>query len=533
MARKFKIRMKTAALDALWSGVEQSPLDDASGTAHVELDRENGSIKIGGVRFVDLSDMANVEAESALLGGLMIANKMVDEVTHLRADHFFSPAHAALYTTIVERVAAGEIANPVTLKRLADSMEALEDVGGAKYLAQLTGSGAAVIGVRDFANQIIDLSELRRSRAAMLKAVDRCEDGEMSMTASEIAGDLEADLAECIETDRRRSSVDMGTAAEEAAKVIEETAAGKAPAGFLTKGFEDYNHVRGRMEPGDFDLLGGRPSMGKTATSVAIARGAAENGIGTEYLSQEMSREKITRRVLADMIYRQGQSCKYEQLIAGKLSRDDWRNLSDAKDHLATLPFSVSDEALMIEDVGPFLRKRKRWFEKRGWKLEFVVLDHVGRLESRRKTSGETELMAIISRTLKSVAKELGICILALTQLNRGLEARENKRPMLADLRQSGSLEQDADNVVFVYRDEYYLEKQEPPRDKVEKWNTWADQINQVRDDLEIYSSKRREGALAKRIAKFFTHYQAVRDHGDFASAPSFFDDDDAPEMRG
>lgn len=529
MAKRFKIRMNSPALEALHAAI-----DPASAYTQCRVDEADGSVVIGTVRFANMSDLANVEAEAALCGALMIENRLVDDVAHLRAEHFYEPCHARLYDVIVAKVGKGEIANPVTLRRWADADEALsENLGGASYLAQLTGSGAAVIGARDFADQIIELANLRAGRGAMLRAISKCEDGTLETPLSEIVGELEAELADISTSQNIHASVAAGITARDVVKNIEKVGAGESPMGFLLKGFEDYNYVRGRMEGGEFDLLGARPGMGKTGISLAIARGAAEAGIGTEYLSFEMKKDKLTRRILADMIYRQGQSCTYQQLIEGRLSKEDWRSLVDATEHLETLPLSINDRMMTVEEIAPELRKRKRWFEKRGQPLQFVVIDYLGRLGSHRKFNSETELVGYISRTLKSVAQELDVTLLALAQLNRGLEQRENKRPMLADLRQSGSLEQDADNVIFLYRDEYYLEKIEPPRDKIEKWEKWADEIHQVRDDVEIYSSKRREGGLSKRIAKFFTRYQAVRDHGDYAAAPSFFDDDDAPERRG
>ncbi|MES2903248.1 MAG: DnaB-like helicase C-terminal domain-containing protein [Pseudomonadota bacterium] len=469
----------------------------------------------------------NIEAEAALLGALMIDNRLVDDVVaRLRPFHFYEPLHGRIYEAIVKMVGEGKVTNPVTLKPIFQNDEVMKQVGGPGYLGQLTGSGAAVIGARDFGNQIVDLAELRAITVKLRDALDAIHNATLECTPTEIVANLEAELATVVTESGRVASVSMGTAARDAVNTIEETAAGKEPNGFLIRGFEDYNHVRGRMEGGDFDLLGGRPSMGKTATSLAIGLGAATAGEGTEILSLEMKRELMVRRTLANLIYRPEGSCSYADLVKGRLSKDDWARLADAKAQLEAMPYSISDpHGLMIEDVMPFLRKRQRWFAARGQKMRLVIVDHVGRLQSRRKMQ-ETELVSHISRTLKSAARELDCCILALAQLNRGLEQRENKRPMLADLRQSGSLEQDADNVCFVYREEYYLGPAEPPKDKVEKWQAWADAMDAVRDDLEIYSSKRREGALAKRTAKFFTKHQAIRDHGDYHAAPSFFDED-------
>jgi replicative DNA helicase len=213
-----------------------------------------------------------------------------------------------------------------------------------------------------------------------------------------------------------------------------------------------------------------------------------------------------------------------------------WRRFEAAKDAIANLPLTVSDPPVMyVEDVAPHIRKRQREFDKRGSKLQLVVLDYLGRLDTRRKFNGATETVSHISKTLKAAAKETNVALVALAQLSRALEQRENKRPMLADLRDSGSLEQDADTVVFLYREEYYLERAEP-KHGTEKWDKWSDEISSVRDDLEIFSAKKREGALTKRVSKFLTRFQAVLDSNDprVVGAPGLFNDDQGfPEARG
>lgn len=467
----------------------------------------------------------------------MINNATVDLVPFLRAEHFYMPVHGEIFDAIRNAVSEGKLVTPVTLRPRFERHEDLQELdGGGAYLAALTGSGAAVVGAVDFAAQIVELAELRRIRTALRDTLDKT-DGSYENSPSELVGELEAGLMECLEGEVMKSSFTIGEAFEDAVDEIKRTSDGGEAAGILIEGLENWNLVRGRMEGGDFDLLGGRPSMGKTALAVGVAVGAAEAGHGVEFLSLEMNRAKMTRRAIAHMIYKSnGESATYSQIIKGHLQARDWAAIEEARERIKTMPLSISDPKLMyIEDVVPFLRKRKRWFAKRGVDMRLVVLDYLGRLQSRQNFRGDTEKVSYFSRMLKQAAKEVDVTLIALAQLSRGLEQRENKRPMLADLRDSGSLEQDADNVIFVYRDEYYLERLEPPKDKQTKWNEWADQISAVRDDMEVFSAKAREGALHKRTIKFFTRHQALRDHGpsDWLAPDLFEDGDPAGMMRG
>lgn len=493
----------------------------------VDYDDVERTVQLGDLTVKLAYEPHNVEAEAALLGGLMIDNRLVDHVHMLEPQHFSVSIHAEIYVAIRDRVARNQIANPVTMRPMFEHHEDLKELGGGAYLAQLTGSGAAVIGARDFAQQIMDLYELRCIRTKMREAIARSSGAE-DVPPATIVADLESALSETLLDPPKQTTVTFAQAVKQSIDEIERVASpGEEPAGFAIARYSDWNAVVGRMEAGDFILLGARPSMGKTAVGVTVALGAAENGIGTDFLSLEMDLHKATRRALAAMIYDPDDPLPYADLIAGKLKRPHWGRLSDAKYAIQDLPLTISDPPLMaVEDVAPHIRKRKREFEKRGVQLQLEVLDYIGRLTTRKKLQGETEIVSYISRGLKDAAKETGVALVALSQLSRAIETRENKRPMLSDLRQSGSLEQDADTVAFLFREEYYLERAEPKRD-TEKWNTWAAELADARDNMEIYSSKRREGALTKRTSKFLTTYQAVLDHHDprVAGAPGLFDE--------
>lgn len=479
----------------------------------------------------------NLECEAALLGALMIDNRMVDEVPTLQARHFYDEFHAYVFGIIRKWYGEGRKATPITLRDVVGGGDPDAQKKSARYLVDCTGSGAALIGAREFAQQLIDLADLRTVRSLAMEAIKRCENGEEDLDAHGIASDMESKIGESLTTAVKRHTFTFAEAFDDVTAEYQAIEAGAQPPGFKIARFTDWNAVVGRMEPQDFILLGARPSMGKTGVGAAVALGAAEAGIGVDFLSLEMDRRKASRRIIAQLLYDPDDPIPYEDLAAGRMNMARWRRFGAARDTIAELPLTISDPPVMyIEDLAPHLRKRKREFEKRGQELRLCVADYLGRFDTRRKLNGPTEIVSHISRTLKAVAKQEDMVIVALAQLSRGLEQRENKRPMLSDLRDSGSLEQDADSVAFLYREEYYLERLEP-KHGTEKWNTWKSELEDARDNMEIFSAKRREGALSKRTSKFLTKFQAVLDHHDPRVTGGgwdlFNDDQGFPEARG
>lgn len=489
---------------------------------------------------------ANVEAEAALLGALMIDNRLVEDVTFLTSDDFYEPLHGKLFEKIRDLVYRGQVANPVSLRPFFMADEDMKALGGPVYLAQLTGSGAALIGARDFAQQIKDLTYLRQLHGICTEFSERALDTSEDVAPATLLAQMDAELATIGVQGDKMSTATLAEAWDEVEKEFDEIEAGAEPAGFTIKGFGDWNAIVGRMEEADLIYLGARPSMGKTAVALAVAAGAAAAGEPTEIFLLEGDRRKATRRIMANMIYRPGVTSSYADLSGGKRTMHDKLALREARELLESWPLFISDPAHMnVEEVVPAIRRRQRRLAREGKTLKLVVIDYLGRIGTAKSFKSTAEQVSYISRKLKEAAKICGVVLVVLVQLSRALESRDNKRPMLADLRDSGSLEQDADTVVFLYRDEYYLERAEPSKDKLEKWNKWANEMTAVRDQLEIYSSKRREGPLLKKLAKFFTAHQAVRDHnffgwqndaspfgmvGDDEPVPGF---EDLPEVRG
>jgi replicative DNA helicase len=483
----------------------------------------------------------NVEAEAALLGALMIDNRLAEDVQlKLRPDHFYEPLHARIYEAILKLVDRNMIASPVTLRPLFEQDEEMKELGGPSYLAQLTGSGAAIIGARDFAEQVYELALLRAligvGRDMVEQAIDTSEDVN-PLAQIEAA---ESALYRVAEEGGGEGTVKSFAEATRLAVQMAEKAlnTGGGLSG-VTTGLDGLNAKTGGLHHSDLVILAGRPGMGKTALATNIAFNAARRmvqdledgveagksaGAGVAFFSLEMSADQLATRVLAEQ-----SGIPSENLRMGKISQQDFRNLARAAAELESLPFYIDDTAgLTIAALRTRARRLKR---QKG--IGLVVVDYLQLLQGSGRSSNDNRVNEIseISRGLKTLAKELNVPVLALSQLSRAVEQREDKRPQLSDLRESGSIEQDADIVLFVYREEYYVQSREPKRPiegddaKVhDAHQEWARDMERVYGMAELIVAKQRHGATGKVRLKFESKITRFSDAAD---------DSYLPEARG
>jgi replicative DNA helicase len=475
----------------------------------------------------------NVEAEAALLGALMIDNRLAEDVQlKLRPDHFFEPLHGRIYESILKLVDRNMVANPVTLRPMFEADEEMKALGGPSYLATLTGSGAAIIGARDFADQVYDLALLRAligvGRDMVEQALDTSEDVDPK---GQIEG-AEAALYRVAEEGGGEGSVKTFAQATRMAVQMAEKAlnTGGGLSG-VTTGLQDVNAKTGGLHHSDLVILAGRPGMGKTALATNMAFNAArrfvrdvEDGIAPDksagaavaFFSLEMSADQLATRILAEQ-----SGIPSEALRMGKISQQDFRNLARAAAELESLPLYIDDTpGLTIAALRTRARRLKR---QRG--IGMIVVDYLQLLQGTGKSSGDNRVQEIseISRGLKTLAKELSVPVLALSQLSRAVEQREDKRPQLSDLRESGSIEQDADMVWFVYREEYYLSAKQPADDHAD-FVKWQEEMNRAYGLSELIVAKQRHGATGKVRLRFEAKITRFSD---------FIDEGYAPEMRG
>jgi replicative DNA helicase len=483
----------------------------------------------------------NVEAEAALLGALMIDNRLAEDIQlKLRPDHFFEPLHGRVYEAILKLVDRNMVANPVTLRPMFEADEEMKELGGPSYLAQLTGSGAAIIGARDFAGQVYDLALLRAligvGRDMVEQALDTSEDVDPK---SQIEG-AEAALYRVAEEGGGEGSVKTFAQATRMAVQMAEKAlnTGGGLSG-VTTGLADVNAKTGGLHHSDLVILAGRPGMGKTALATNMAFNAArrlvrdmEDGIAPEksagaavaFFSLEMSADQLATRILAEQ-----SGIPSEALRMGKISQQDFRNLARAAAELESLPLYIDDTPGLTIAA---LRTRARRL-KRQRAVGMIVVDYLQLLQGTGKSNDSNRVQEIseISRGLKTLAKELNVPVLALSQLSRAVEQREDKRPQLSDLRESGSIEQDADIVLFVYREEYYVASREPKRPMdgddakiFEAYEQWQRDMERVYQLSELIIGKQRHGATGKVKLKFEAKITRFSDH---------IDEGYVPEVRG
>lgn len=457
---------------------------------------------------------SNLEAEQALLGALMIDNRLVDRVAvGLNPDDFYEPLHGRVYAAIVNAVARGEKVTPVTLKPAFEADPAMIEMGGVAYLAGLTMQSSAVLAADECAKQIIDLARLRRLIVSLQGALNMAKTAAQTETPIvEVAEAADAALNEALtggEIEQPGSPI--GKLFRETLSNIEAERLGDAPAGVTQDTVPDFTAIIGGMRPGEVTVLAGRPGMGKTAAGLSIALGCAEKGHGVAFISREMSREELAKRMLSDRIFDHGNCPDFDAVKAGRFNTDDWRRLSAIQAWADEAPFEIIDRGgSRIGQIIMELRRVQRNMRARGQELRVAVIDYLQLIEPDKKLESRVADVGYVSRKVKMAAKSLGIHVILLSQLSRGVEAREDKRPVLSDLRDSGEIEQGADNVVFVFREEYYLKLAEPAAEKPGR-EAWETKLEAARNRMDIYSAKRRQGETARRQVWFFLANQAVR----------------------
>ncbi|MGZ8283280.1 MAG: replicative DNA helicase [Allosphingosinicella sp.] len=475
----------------------------------------------------------NVEAEAALLGALMIDNRLAEDIQlKLRPDHFHEPLHGRIYEQVLRLLDRNMIASPVTLRPLFEADEEMKELGGPAYLAQLTGSGAAIIGARDFADQIYDLALLRALVGVGREMVGRALDTSEEVEPKGQIEAAESALYRVAEEGGGEGSVKTFAQATRMAVQMAEKAlnSGGGLSG-VTTGLDTINAKTGGLHHSDLVILAGRPGMGKTALATNIAFNAAQRyvrdlddgiapeksaGAGVAFFSLEMSADQLATRILAEQ-----SGISSEALRMGKISQNDFRNLARAAADLESLPLYIDDTpGLTIAALRTRARRLKR---QKG--IGMVVVDYLQLLQGTGRNSNDNRVNEIseISRGLKTLAKELSVPVLALSQLSRAVEQREDKRPQLSDLRESGSIEQDADMVWFVYREEYYLTSKQPADDHPD-FPKWQEDMNRVYGLAEMIVAKQRHGSTGKVKMRFEAKITRFSDH---------IDADYLPEARG
>lgn len=474
----------------------------------------------------------NLEVEQALLGAMLVNNTAAEKVQgFLAPEHFFEDVHARIYDAILKLLSRGQSADPVKLKPYFEKDEALEDVGGAAYLVRLAASAATIINAEDYGRTIYDMALRRELIGIGEDMVLTAYDSPVDDPATEQIERAEQNLFELADKGGHEGGFQrFSLTLTQAVSKIEQAYKDPDKLSGVSTGLRSLNEKIGGLHKSDLVILAGRPAMGKTALATNIAFAAAKRfhddqmkGIAPEnskgavvgFFSLEMAADQLAGRILAE---RAGISS--EEMRRGRLKETEFREIARAAQELEDVPLFIDDTpALTIAALRTRARRLKRQHA-----LSLIVVDYLQLIHGSGKASdNRVQEISEITRGLKSLAKELDLPVLALSQLSRLVEHRDNKRPLLSDLRESGTIEQDADIVMFVFREEYYKEKEEPSAGSPEHAQ-WMVDMEALYGKAEVIIGKQRHGPTGTIRLQFEASFTRFSD---------LVQDDHLPEQIG
>ena len=456
---------------------------------------------------------SNLEAEQALLGSILVNNDIIDEVsTIVNSKTFYDPAHVKIYEVIESLNNKGMIANPITLKNFFEKDNMLNEVGGTEYLVKLTRFSGSVKQAIDYA-KIIQEMYLRRELVLISDKLsnDTLNANSQEQNAENIIESTEKSLFDLAERGSfTQSFLKFNQALDQTIEMA--TMAMQNDQGIVgvPTGLSDLDEKLGGLHKSDLIILAGRPSMGKTALATNIAYNAAQHILARQekssiaFFSLEMSSEQLSTRILSEQA-----RIKSDDIRRGKVTEEEINRYIETSRNIYNLPLYIDETpAITIATLSNRARRIKRLFG-----LSLIVVDYIQLMRSSttNRNEGRVQEISEITQGLKALAKELSVPVLALSQLSRAVEQRDDKQPQLADLRESGSIEQDADVVMFVYREEYYLERKQPKLGSIEHAE-WQSKMNDVNGLADIILGKQRHGPTGTVKVEFEGIYTKFKD---------------------
>jgi replicative DNA helicase len=443
----------------------------------------------------------NIEAEQSLIGSVLFDNKVLEDLpTNFATRHFFDPLHASIFDACIFLIDNGRLADPLTLKSYLKQDDLQRDIDIEKYLSELREGVVSLSKAKFYAEEIRNCYVRRSLIRIGDELINKSVNPTLDVTPDQEISNTEEQLYNLAEKDQINSGpLDFKSVLASATNQINEAYNRKGKLSGIDTGFSGLNRQLGGLNKSDLLVLAGRPAMGKTALATNIGFNAAkssklEKNESILIFSLEMSAEQLAQRILAEQ-----STIDSHKLRSGDLNETEFSKLVSTQNDILNLPFFIDDTPAI--SVGQIASRARRL--KRTHGLSLIIIDYIQLIQGSKasEAQGRVQEVSSITRGLKSLAKELNVPILALSQLSRAVEQREDKRPILADLRESGSIEQDADVVMFVYREEYYLDKSEPTqRDNEnqesfnERFLKWQDRRNLAEGKAEIIISKQRHG---------------------------------------
>jgi len=454
----------------------------------------------------------NIEAEQAVIASILVSNDIYDEISPiLDAQKFFDPIHVKIYETIETLISKGLLANPITLKNFFENNEGLKELGGQEYLIKITKFSTSVKQAVGYAN-IVQEMHLRRELIKISQSIsDEAYTNKETGTSGEtIIQDAEKSLFDLAERGHfNQSFMKFDNALKQTIEMAKSAYQNEEGLVGVPTGLTDLDSRLGGLHKQDLVIIAGRPSMGKTSLATNIAFHAAKNieQKGTKstvaFFSLEMSSEQLSTRILSEQ-----SKIRSNDIRRGKVSEKEFEQFIETSKNIFNLPLYIDETpAITIAAISNRSRRIKRLFG-----LELIVVDYIQLMRSSGKNEyNRVQEISEITQGLKALAKELNVPVLALSQLSRAVEQRDDKKPQLADLRESGSIEQDADVVMFVFREAYYLQNKEPTVGSIEHAE-WQTKMNEISHLAEIMIGKQRHGPTGNVKVEFEAMYTKFKD---------------------
>ncbi|EJF88125.1 replicative DNA helicase [Bartonella vinsonii subsp. arupensis OK-94-513] len=459
----------------------------------------------------------NIEAEQALIGAILINNDALDCVADfLKPNHFFEPLHQKIFNTVLQVIQNGKVANPITIKSFFSTEEKIGDIIVFSYIVRLAKEAVTIINAKDYGRVIYDLF-IRRSLINLgNEVVNTAFDAPVDFTPSQQIETIEHQLFELAEKGKYGGGFEnFETAITKALNMASAAKKRSSRLSGIATHIKTLDDKMGGLQASDLIILAGRPAMGKTSLATNIAFNIAnaykrdastqenEGGI-VGFFSLEMSSEQLATRIISEQT-----EVSSSEIRRGNISEEQFSKIIRAMKGLQKAPLYIDQTGgISIAQLAARARRLKR---QHG--LDVLIVDYIQLITSNSRRSSENRVQEItaISMGLKTLAKELNIPIIALSQLSRQVENRTDKRPQLSDLRESGSIEQDADIVLFVYREEYYL-KNEKPKEGSPEYVTWQQKLDQVKGQAEVIIAKQRHGPTGSVPLAFQSDYTRFSD---------------------
>ena len=455
----------------------------------------------------------NIEAEQAVIGSILVSNDIYDEInTIINSSKFYDPVHQKIFSAIENLIAKGMLANPITLKNYFENDKNLDELQGHEYLVKITKFSTSSRQAIEYSKIVYDMYVRRELIKISESTIENASNKIIDLSGENIIEESEKLLFALAERGTFKSSIikfdqALNLTIEMASKAYKND---EGIVGVPT-GLRDLDDRLGGLHNSDLIIIAGRPSMGKTALATNIAFHAAkklqEKNINSSiaFFSLEMSSEQLSTRILAEQ-----SRIKSNDIRRGKITEEQFDKFLETSKNIAELPLYIDETpAISIAALSNRARRIKRLYG-----LELVVVDYIQLMSATNFKEGRVQEISEITQGLKALAKELSVPVLALSQLSRAVEQRDEKKPQLSDLRESGSIEQDADVVMFVYREAYYLERKEPRPATVEHAE-WQAKMNEVSNLAEIIIGKQRHGPTGNVSVEFESMFTKFKDRQD------------------